>query len=68
VEEEKHYEEGRSDLAQQMKPWVYSYSLQGGQGAALEEQTTRLPQLGMWTCFYCRADGHDLASLPERRC
>jgi hypothetical protein len=67
-EEEKHYEEGRSDLAQQMKPWAYSYSQKGGQGAALEEQTTRLLQLGLWTCSYCRADGHDLTFPPERRC
>jgi hypothetical protein len=67
-EEEKHYEEGRSDLAQQMKPWAYSYSPQGGQGTALEERTTRLPQLGLWTCSYCREGGHDLAFPPESRC
>jgi hypothetical protein len=68
AEEEKHYEEGHSDLAQQMKTWAYSYSPQGGQGAALEERTTRPPQLGLWTCSYCREGGHNLAFLSERRC
>jgi hypothetical protein len=68
VEEEKHYEEWRSDLAQQMKTWAYSYSPQGGQDAASEERTTRPPQLGLWTCSYCREGGHDLAFPLERRC
>jgi hypothetical protein len=43
AEEGVHFREGSSDLAQQMKPWAYSYSPRGGQGAALEEQTTNLP-------------------------
>jgi hypothetical protein len=51
-----------------MKPWAYSYSPQGGQDAASEEQTTRLPQLGLWTCSYCREGCHDLAFPPEHRC
>jgi hypothetical protein len=51
-----------------MKLWAYSYSPQGGQGAASEEQTTRLPQLGMWTCSCYREGGHDLIFPSERRC
>jgi hypothetical protein len=66
-EEEKHYEEGHSDLVQQMKPWAYSYSPRDDQGAAWEEQTTRLPQLGLWIYSNCHADGHDLAFPPKRR-
>jgi hypothetical protein len=51
-----------------MKPWAYSYSPRGGQGAVLKEQTTRLPQLAMWTCSYCRTDGHNLAFPLAHRC
>jgi hypothetical protein len=51
-----------------MKPWAYFYFPQGGQGAASQEQTTRLPQQGLWTCSYCREGGCDLASPPEHRC
>jgi hypothetical protein len=60
AEEEKHYEEERSDLAQQMKPWAYSYFPSGGQGAASQEWTTRPPQLGLWACSYCREGSRDL--------
>jgi hypothetical protein len=51
-----------------MKPWAYSCSPQGGQGTALVELMTRLPQQGLWTCSYCLADGHDHAFPPEHPC
>jgi hypothetical protein len=61
VEEEKHYEVEHSDLAQQMKPWVYSYFLSGSRGSASQERTMRLPQLGgLWACSYYHKGGRDL--------
>jgi hypothetical protein len=45
VKEEEHSEEERLDLAQQMKPWVYFYFSSGDRDIALQEWTTRLPQM-----------------------
>jgi hypothetical protein len=68
AEEEKHYEEERLDLAQQMKPWAYSYFPPGGRGTASLEWTMTLPQLGLQTCSYCREGSRDLVFPLERRC
>jgi hypothetical protein len=66
VEEEKRYEEERSNLAQQMKNWAYSYFPSGGQGGVSQERTTWLPQLGLWACSYYREGGRDLVFPPRR--
>jgi hypothetical protein len=39
----------------------------GGRGAASQDRTTRLPQLGLWDCSYCRGGVHDPVSPPGHR-
>jgi hypothetical protein len=50
-----------------MKPWAYSYFPPGSQGFVSQERTTRLPQLGLWACSYCREGCRDLIFPPGRQ-